>query len=242
MAIEKIGIKNILLYVISIFMFLSMFVYLGANIFVAILMGILGFVLLPPVNKEINEKYIKENKTKNGVKIALEILLFFVILFNTPFIESKTEEKDKVADAKNNITNSQNMQNTQNKQNQSNVTQNTTNTTTNNNVSQNTVEAVAEPEKKQETAKVDTSSKSSSTSTSQSNKATKTQTKKQTTGSSSSKSTSSSAPVTNSQTVYVTPTGKRYHLISTCGGKNSTASTLNKAKARGLTPCKKCAQ
>ena len=44
------------------------------------------------------------------------------------------------------------------------------------------------------------------------------------------------------RTVYVTPTGKRYHYISTCGGKNSTASTLNKAKARGLTPCQKCAQ
>ncbi len=42
-------------------------------------------------------------------------------------------------------------------------------------------------------------------------------------------------------TVYVTPTGKRYHYSSTCGGKNSSPSTLEKAKAMGLTPCKKCA-
>ncbi len=45
-----------------------------------------------------------------------------------------------------------------------------------------------------------------------------------------------------SGTVYVTPTGKRYHLDPDCGGKNSRASTLSTATARGLTPCKKCAQ
>lgn len=45
----------------------------------------------------------------------------------------------------------------------------------------------------------------------------------------------------NSQTVYVTPTGKRYHYSSSCAGKNATRSTLSDAKSRGLTPCKKCA-
>lgn len=44
------------------------------------------------------------------------------------------------------------------------------------------------------------------------------------------------------KSVYVTPTGKRYHYSPTCGGKNSTASTLSAAQARGLTPCKKCAR
>ena len=44
------------------------------------------------------------------------------------------------------------------------------------------------------------------------------------------------------QTVYVTPTGKRYHLDPDCGGKNSTPATLDAALARGLTPCKKCAK
>lgn len=47
---------------------------------------------------------------------------------------------------------------------------------------------------------------------------------------------------TQSQTVYRTPTGKRYHLDPDCGGKNSTATTLQKAIDSGLTPCKKCAQ
>ena len=45
-----------------------------------------------------------------------------------------------------------------------------------------------------------------------------------------------------SQTVYITPTGERYHLISTCGGKNSRPVSLEEALRRGLTPCKKCAQ
>lgn len=42
--------------------------------------------------------------------------------------------------------------------------------------------------------------------------------------------------------VYVTPTGKRYHLDPECGGKNSRAATLDEALNRGLTPCKTCAQ
>ncbi len=46
----------------------------------------------------------------------------------------------------------------------------------------------------------------------------------------------------NSQRVYRTPTGKRYHLISTCGGKNSYEVTKEQAINAGLTPCQKCAQ
>ncbi len=42
-------------------------------------------------------------------------------------------------------------------------------------------------------------------------------------------------------TVYRTPSGKRYHFDPDCGGKNSYQTTLQKAKNAGLTPCKKCA-
>lgn len=42
-------------------------------------------------------------------------------------------------------------------------------------------------------------------------------------------------------TVYVTPTGKRYHLNAVCGGKNSKETTMENALAKGLTPCQKCA-
>lgn len=46
-----------------------------------------------------------------------------------------------------------------------------------------------------------------------------------------------------SKTVYITPTGKRYHLSRTCGGKNSTPASLDDAiNVYSLTPCKKCAQ
>ena len=44
----------------------------------------------------------------------------------------------------------------------------------------------------------------------------------------------------NSNAVYKTPTGKRYHYSATCGGKNSTETTLEQAIESGLTPCKKC--
>jgi len=42
-----------------------------------------------------------------------------------------------------------------------------------------------------------------------------------------------------STTVYVTRTGKKYHKKK-CGNGTYTKSTLEKAKARGLTKCKKC--
>lgn len=44
----------------------------------------------------------------------------------------------------------------------------------------------------------------------------------------------------NSRTVYVTPTGKRYHYSSSCNGGSYYESTLDDALARNLTPCKKC--
>ena len=49
------------------------------------------------------------------------------------------------------------------------------------------------------------------------------------------------APTQNAQTVYVTPTGKRYHYDPHCNDGTYIASTLEEALAAGLTPCKKCA-
>lgn len=46
---------------------------------------------------------------------------------------------------------------------------------------------------------------------------------------------------TNEKTVYVTPTGSRYHYNSNCGNGSYSSTTLSNAKAMGLTPCKKCA-
>ena len=45
----------------------------------------------------------------------------------------------------------------------------------------------------------------------------------------------------NSHTVYITPTGKRYHYDNNCNGGTYIPSTLAEAQAMGLTPCKKCA-
>lgn len=47
---------------------------------------------------------------------------------------------------------------------------------------------------------------------------------------------------TQSRTVYITPTGKRYHYDSNCNGGTYIRSTLQEALRRGLTPCNKCVQ
>lgn len=44
-----------------------------------------------------------------------------------------------------------------------------------------------------------------------------------------------------SRTVYITPTGSKYHFDNNCNGGTYIASTLDEAKSLGLTPCKKCA-
>lgn len=43
------------------------------------------------------------------------------------------------------------------------------------------------------------------------------------------------------RTVYITPTGKRYHFSARCAGRNATPVTLSEAERR-FTPCKKCAR
>ena len=43
-----------------------------------------------------------------------------------------------------------------------------------------------------------------------------------------------------SPTVYITRTGTKYHRATCQYAKTASASTLDQAKARGLTPCSKC--
>ena len=253
---EKTNIKTILMYVVGIFLIISMATYLGQNLLVAILMGLLGIAILPPVNEKINERWIKGNKNKNTAKVILEVALFFLIVALVPrTVETSSEQ---IAKGENLIANNveENTQNTINTVNVTNAT-NTTNTQSeeqSTNVSvENTIKETAQP--KQEEPKSSTpssysstasssskASTSTSTSSSTQSKSTKQTTSSSTTKQSSSGSSTSSSSTQNSQTVYVTPTGKRYHLSPTCGGKNSTATTLSNAKSMGLTPCKKCAQ
>ena len=60
------------------------------------------------------------------------------------------------------------------------------------------------------------------------------------TNSSNSSSSSNNNNSTVTMYIYRTPTGSKYHLIKTCGGKNSYKVTLKEAKGAGLTPCSKC--
>lgn len=50
-----------------------------------------------------------------------------------------------------------------------------------------------------------------------------------------------STTVPQGNTVYKTPTGKRYHYDLDCAGVNGTPTTVADATRMGLTPCKKCA-
>lgn len=43
-----------------------------------------------------------------------------------------------------------------------------------------------------------------------------------------------------SSSVYITPTGKRYHNSFACAGKNGRAVSKTKAQSSGYTPCRKC--
>lgn len=53
--------------------------------------------------------------------------------------------------------------------------------------------------------------------------------------------TSTEVPSTEKgETVYVTPSGEKYHRNSACGGKNSYSTDKASAVARGKSPCKKC--
>ena len=47
------------------------------------------------------------------------------------------------------------------------------------------------------------------------------------------------APRQNGRTVYITPTGKKYHYSSSCAGKNAIETTEQEA-SRNYGPCKKC--
>ena len=53
---------------------------------------------------------------------------------------------------------------------------------------------------------------------------------------------SSSSGVVRGSTVYVTPSGKKYHYSASCAGKNARATTLSAAQASGKGPCSKYAR
>ncbi|MBQ3562919.1 MAG: hypothetical protein IJA13_05170 [Clostridia bacterium] len=86
-----------------------------------------------------------------------------------------------------------------------------------------------------------TSSKTNNTTTSKINYSSS---KPQTPASPSSKkpTTSVESNKNNSNVVYRTPKGERYHYSATCGGENSYKVSLKDALKSGLTPCKKCAE
>lgn len=44
----------------------------------------------------------------------------------------------------------------------------------------------------------------------------------------------------NERTVYITPTGKRYHYSSSCAGENAISISISDAQEKGYTPCKTC--
>lgn len=95
----------------------------------------------------------------------------------------------------------------------------------------------APPEKieaKKDTSKSSNNNSNSSTASNTSNNKNSSNSKSETT-----KSTQTGKADSSQGTVLITPTGKKYHLRA-CGKGNYSETTLEDAKARGLTPCKKC--
>ena len=87
-----------------------------------------------------------------------------------------------------------------------------------------------------------TTSSTTKTSTSKTTKKTSTTSKttKSTTKKTTTKATTTKKVVNQGRTIYITSTGKKYHYNSHCNGGHYYESTLEEAKRRGLTPCKKC--
>ena len=256
---EKLKGKDTIIGAISVFLIISMFVFIGYNAAIAILMGVLGVMLLPAVNSKINEKFVKGSKVRRYIKITLEVILFLIISLNVPDVETNTKQEEILS--KNDNTISEEIADNSNKANENKIETNLNENTTQNdnsisqdlNIQKSDTETVnkeaSQPVVQSSTKAPSTNAQStgsgyskSTTSSSKSTGTTSSSTNKSSSSTSKKSTGSSSATITDGQTVYVTPTGKRYHLKASCAGKNATPSTVSKAKARGLTPCKKCAQ
>ena len=256
---EKLKGKDTIIGAISVFLIISMFVFIGYNAVIGILMGVLGVMLLPAVNSKINEKFVKGSKVRRYIKITLEVILFLIISLNVPDVETNTKQEEILS--KNDNTISEEIADNSNKANENKIETNLNENTTQNdnsisqdlNVQKSDTETVnkeaSQPVVQSSTKTPSTNAQStgsgyskSITSSSKSTGTTSSSTNKSSSSTSKKSTGSSSATITDGQTVYVTPTGKRYHLKASCAGKNATPSTVSKAKARGLTPCKKCAQ
>lgn len=264
--------KNFILWIVSIFFILTFIVYIKEIPIPSIGILIAGIMLLPPINNKIKTKLQEKGSKYVVIKNIFISMLFLIFLVNISsssenikadynniinenqiqnvgnsvnlnnFDNENISSVENVIEKENqNITNNVDNQNVS-ERNEVNNTKELTNNTNivSTNESKNTSEAIQQQPKqnnytKQENIKNTTQSKNTSA---QKNESTK--------GTSSSNTLKSNILAKNitdsSRTVYITPTGKRYHYRSTCGGKNSTSTTLNNAKARGLTPCKKCAQ
>lgn len=260
--------KNFILWIVSIFFILTFIVYIKEVPISSIGILIAGIMLLPPINNKIKTKLQEKGSKYVVIKNIFISMLFLIFLVNIPSSSENIKadynniiNENQIQCVENSMNlNNENISNGENvieKENQNiinnvdnqkvsekNEVDNTNKITNNTNIvstneSKNDSEAIQQPKQnnytKQENIKNTTQSKNTSTQKNASTKST-----------SSSNTLKSNIPTKNitdsSRTVYITPTGKRYHYRSTCGGKNSTSTTLNNAIARGLTPCKKCAQ
>ena len=206
--------------------------------------------------------YIKGDNMKDNKKtlIIVGIIILFVIigigLNSQDSVATKEKNMVKFNEVVQNITkNNESENNTESTAIENELV--TTNTTENVVLKENNLAATTNNKDENPavtTSNSNTNSNNSSKSTSanansSSNKSSSTQVnsnkKVESNSSAINSKTNSNASVTtnknDSMTVYITPTGKRYHYSPTCGGENSKPTTKADAIARGLTPCKKCA-
>lgn len=93
----------------------------------------------------------------------------------------------------------------------------------------------------QTTTEPETTETTATTATTTTTTETTTTTTTTTTGTTTKETTTEQTTKDNSRTVYITPTGEKYHYSKACAGKNAMERTYNEVKDR-YDPCKKCAQ
>lgn len=206
-------IKKIIFWLFSLFSFLC-FVVLKPFSISNLLFLTAGLSIMPPVVKWINKR--KDYNSK--IKWSIFIILFVLGMFTYPGrsnvdYQSSENTKDYVSQSEEQVEE----QEEEEKQ-----------------AEDQTIQQEEEEEEKKQ-------SEDQSKQQDEEKKQTENKTNQQEKGNQNS-SVNSNENKKNSKTVYITPTGKRYHYSSECAGKNAKATTKDQAEDWGFAPCKKCAQ
>lgn len=210
---KKKNISSIIRYTVGIIFIIGMIGMLSEDILASLFMGIFGVSLLPVIYDKFLYTRCKIEK-KSYLHIIIPIISFLLMLV---FMPTKTSTPAQIENGDNNTIKNEIIDNLVKNEVEFSKNENTQNIEVSTEINNN---ATKEEEPEQETTTIPSVSVVEEPKNEQ---------------------ITSSKDINNSQNVYRTPKGKRYHLAPDCGGKNSYSTTLDSAISSGLTPCQKCA-